>query len=169
MSPYRRMLARWTFHVHLWVGVVVGALLLVVSLTGVLLNHKRGLGFMPEVEHVPTEPFGSALPLPALARAAEEHAGPGVASEGVDRMDVRPDDGLVKVRFRDRRVTEVTVDLATGRVLHSGERSDVFLEKLHSGEIFGPRWVLLSDLAAVAAMLLVASGLVLWLVPKAKL
>jgi uncharacterized iron-regulated membrane protein len=84
-------------------------------------------------------------------------------------MDVRPDDGLVKVRFRDRGVTEVTVDLATGRVLDMGERSDVFLEKLHSGEIFGGRWVLLSDLAAVAAMLLVGSGLVLWLSPKAKL
>ena len=169
MSPYRRVLARWTFHVHLWVGVVVGAILLVVSVTGVLLNHKRGLGLMPEVEHTPSAPFEGALPLPALVRAAEGHAGPGVASGGVDRMDVRPDDGLVKIRFRDRRVTEVTVDLATGGILHSGERHDVFLEKLHSGEIFGSRWVLLSDLAAVAAMILVASGLVLWLVPKAKL
>jgi hypothetical protein len=84
-------------------------------------------------------------------------------------MDVRPDDGLVKVRFRDRRVTEVTVDLATGRVLHVGDRNDVFLEKLHSGEIFGGRWVLLSDLAAAAAMLLVGSGLLLWLFPKARL
>jgi uncharacterized iron-regulated membrane protein len=169
VRPYLRLLARWTFHVHLWVGVVVGALLLVVSLTGVLLNHKLGLGLMPEVEHVPTAPLGSALPLAELVGAAAGHAGAEVAAAGVDRMDVRPDDGLVKVRFRDRRVTEVTVDLATGRALDIGERNDVFLEKLHSGEIFGSRWVLLSDLAAVAAMLLVGSGLVLWLVPKAKL
>jgi hypothetical protein len=165
----RRWLAKWAFHVHLWLGVTTGALLLIVSATGVLLNHKRGLGLMPEVDHTPTAPFGNSLPLPALVRAAEHGAGAGVASEGVDRMDVRPDGGLVKVRFRDRQVTEVTLDLATGRVLHVGERNDVFLEKLHSGEIFGPRWVLLSDLAAVAALLLVGSGLVLWLFPRAKL
>lgn len=169
MTQSRRWLAKWAFHVHLWVGVVVGALLLVVSITGVLLNHKRALGLMPGVEHTPGAPFEEARRLPDLVRAAEEGAGPAVASAGVDRMDVRPDDGLVKVRFRDRSVTEVTVDLATGRVLDVGARNDVFLEKLHSGEIFGGRWVLLSDLAAVAAMLLVGSGLVLWLSPKARL
>jgi len=168
MSPYRRVLAKWMFHVHLWLGVTTGALLLVVSVTGVLLNHKRGLGLMPEVDHTPTAPFASALPLPRLVDVAAAHAGPGVADTGVDRMDVRPDDGLVKVRFRDRRVTEVTVALATGDVLHMGERNDVFLEKLHSGEVFGSRWVLLSDFAAVTAALLVVSGLWLWLVPKSR-
>ena len=59
--------------------------------------------------------------------------------------------------------------MSTGRVLHMGDRNDVFLEKHHSGEIFGGRWVLLSDLAAVAALILVGTGLVLWLSPKAKL
>ena len=54
-------------------------------------------------------------------------------------MDVRPGDGLVKVRFADRLVTEVDVDLVTGSVLGSSARNDVFLEQLHSGEIFGSR------------------------------
>jgi hypothetical protein len=53
--------------------------------------------------------------------------------------------------------------------LDVGERNDVFLEKLHSGEIFGPRWVLLSDLAAVAGLVLVGTGLWLWATPKARL
>jgi len=169
MTQGRRRLAKWAFHVHLWVGVVAGALLLAVSITGVLLNHKRALGLMPDVEHTPQAPFEEALSLSGLVRAAGEHAGRSVASAGVHRMDVRPDDGLVKLRFRDRGVTEVTVDLATGRVLDVGERNDAFLEKLHSGEIFGARWVLVSDLAAPAAMLLVGSGLILWLSPQAKL
>ncbi|HEX2208793.1 MAG TPA: hypothetical protein VHG93_14030 [Longimicrobium sp.] len=50
-------------------------------------------------------------------------------------MDVRPGDGFVKVRFDDHAVHEVTVDLASGRILHVGLRNHVFLEKLHSGEI----------------------------------
>lgn len=84
-------------------------------------------------------------------------------------MDVRPDDGLVKVRFDDPAVTEVTVDLGSGAVLHVGERNDVFLEKLHSGEIFGERGILLSDALAVLLLLLIASGYWIWLFPKARL
>lgn len=81
-------------------------------------------------------------------------------------MDVRPGDGLVKVRFEDPAVQEVTVDLASGRIVHVGERNDVFLEKLHTGEIFGDAGVLLSDAAAVALLVLVISGYWLWLYPR---
>lgn len=169
MNQLRRTLAKWSFHLHLWVGVATGVLFLVVGVTGVLLNHKRGLGLMPEVEHAPSAPFEASLPLAALVEAARAEAGDEAAAAGVDRMDVRPRDGLVKVRFRDRNVTEVTVDLASGAVLDVGVRNDVFLEKLHSGEVFGPRWVLLSDLVGVAGILLVGTGLWLWLNPKARL
>lgn len=167
MSPYRRRLAKWTFHTHLWVGVTTASVVIVISVTGILLNHKRGLGFMPEVEHAPVAPLSASLALSVLVEAASLHAGDEVASAGVDRMDVRPRDGLAKVRFRDRDVTEVTVDLASGEVLHAGVRNDAFLEKLHSGEIFGSRWTLLSDLAAVSLILLSLSGIWLWLVPRA--
>lgn len=156
------------FHIHLWVGVTVGMAILVVAVTGVALNHKRELGLMPDVVHEPTAPFVNSLPLPRLVDAAAARAGDAAAA-GVDRMDVRPDDGLVKVRFRDRHVTEVTLALATGDVLHVGERNDAFLEKLHSGEIFGGGWVLLPDLAALSCLVMILSGLWLWLMPKARL
>ena len=81
-------------------------------------------------------------------------------------MDVRPRDGYVKVRLRDAASTEVTVDLVTGRVLHVGARGDVFLERLHSGEAFGGRGVLLSDAAAVALLVTLVTGYWLWLAPK---
>jgi hypothetical protein len=81
-------------------------------------------------------------------------------------MDVRPRDGLVKVRLRDRASTEVTVDIGTGKVLHAGRRGDVFLERLHSGEAFGGNWVLLSDAGAVALVFTLISGYWLWLAPK---
>ena len=81
-------------------------------------------------------------------------------------MDVRPRNGYVKVRLRDAASTEATIDLATGRVLHVGKRGDVFLEKLHSGEIFGGGWILLSDAAAVALVIALITGYWLWLAPK---
>lgn len=175
-DPVRRARsgARVAFYGHLWLGVVFTVALLVIAVTGVLLNHKRALGLMPDVAHEPVRPFAEALPLARLGAVALDtvarlagDAAPGVAERAIDRMDVRPRDGYVKVRVRDARSTEVTVDLATGRVLHVGPRGDVFLEKLHTGEILeGAGGVLLSDAAAVALVLTLVTGYWLWVNPK---
>lgn len=171
-----RQISRWAFHTHLWVGVIGTVLLIVIAVTGVLLNHKRTLGLMPDVAHDPSAPFASALSLERIGAAAFE----GVSAEArgtwkpgdpvdlahIERMDVRPRNGYAKVRFRDRRNTEATVDLASARVIHVGERDDVFLEKLHSGEIFGDNFILLSDVAAIALVITLVTGYWLWIVPR---
>lgn len=166
----RHRLSRGVFYTHLWVGVLVTIALAVICVTGILLNHKRALGLMPDVEHAATAPLDSSLTIAELAAIAIA-AMPASAdlldpSAQIDRMDVRPRDGLIKVRMRDSASTEVTLDLATGRVLHVGRRGDVFLEKLHSGEIFGDGWVLLSDAAAVGLLITLVSGYWIWLFPK---
>ncbi|MBW3572391.1 MAG: PepSY domain-containing protein [Gemmatimonadetes bacterium] len=160
--------ARWMFYAHLWLGIVTTALVLIICVTGVLLNHKRPLGLMPDVPNDAPGALAGSLPVAELAARAERAVPARVAAAGVDRMDVRPGNGLVKVRFDDAQVHEVTVDLASGRVLHVGLRNDVFLEKLHTGEIFGDGWVLLSDAAAVALAILVISGYWLWLYPRVR-
>ena len=162
-------MARLMFYAHLWMGIIATGILVVVSVTGVFLNHKRGLGFMPTVEHEATAPFEQALPLSELARLAMAAAPDEAASAGIDRMDVRPDDGIIKVRFDDHSVIEVTLDIHTGEILHVGERNDVFLEKLHSGEAFGDLWILLSDTGAVFLLILIVSGYWLWLYPKSRI
>ena len=160
-----RRLTRAAFYAHLWLGVLFTVALVAISVTGILLNHKRGLGLMPDVAAAAPQPFADALPLARLA-AIGVAAGGGSGLAAVDRMDVRPRDGYVKVRLRDAASTEATVDLVTGRVLHVGARGDVFLERLHSGEAFGGRGVLLSDAAAVALVVTLLTGYWLWLAPK---
>ena len=166
----RHRLSRGVFYTHLWVGVLFTIALSAICVTGILLNHKRGLGLMPDVEHAATAPLDSSLTIAELAAIAMAAMPAGAdsldPSAQVDRMDVRPRDGLIKVRMRDSASTEVTLDLATGRVLHVGRRGDVFLEKLHSGEIFGDGWVLLSDAAAVGLLITLVSGYWIWLFPK---
>ena len=168
VGPRReRWLPRFAFYSHLWVGILFTVVLLVISITGILLNHKRGLGLMPEVENAPTGAFDVSMSLAELGRRALAEVGDSRTPEaGIDRMDVRPRDGLVKVRLRDPSSTEVTLNLADGRVLHVGPRGDVFLEKLHSGEIFGSQGVLLSDAGAVALTVLLITGYWLWLRPR---
>ena len=174
--PSKRF-TRAAFYIHLWLGVIVTVALVSISITGILLNHKRGLGLMPEVEHEPTVSFEQSIHVERMANAALEAApqhargdwtpGDPVDPALIDRMDVRPRDGFVKVRLRDKASTEMTVDIATGKVLHVGRRGDAFLEKLHSGEAFGGRgWVILSDVAAVALLLTLITGYWLWLAPR---
>lgn len=173
----RRTLSRAAFYIHLWLGVLSTIALIAISITGILLNHKRGLGLMPDVPHEPTGAFSAALPMERLAYAAlvaAPQSARGDWKEGdpvdialIDRMDVRPRNGFVKVRLRDKASMEMTVDINSGAVIHTGRRGDVFLEKLHSGEIFGGLpFVILSDIAAVALILTLLTGYWLWLVPK---
>lgn len=175
--PRRRKLSRAAFYIHLWLGVLSTVALIAIAITGILLNHKRGLGLMPEVSHEPTGEFTAALPIERLAYAALLAAPPAAKGEWkegdvvdlglIDRMDVRPRNGFVKVRLRDKASMEMTVDIITGRVIHVGRRGDVFLEKLHSGEIFGGLpFVIISDIAAIALVLTLITGYWLWLVPK---
>ena len=162
-----RGVARVSFHLHLWLGVLSTGVLILIAVTGILLNHKRALRLMPDVPNQPTGAFENALPLAQLSEKAAAAVGLPIAAQGIDRMDVRPGDGLIKIRYNDRAVTEATVDINTGEVLHVGERNDVFLEKLHSGEIFGSRWVLLTDIAAVLLLVILITGYWIWLYPKA--
>jgi uncharacterized iron-regulated membrane protein len=164
----KHKLTRGAFYAHLWLGVVFTIVLTAISITGVLLNHKRGLGLMPDVVHGPDGELAAALPLSRLAAIALAAVPPRDSLDVgfVDRMDVRPSDGFVKVRLRDAASTEVTVDLTTGRILHIGQRGDAFLEKVHSGEIFGERGILLSDAGAIALVITLITGIWLWLVPK---
>ena len=66
----RRKLSRISFYLHLWLGVIVTVALVAISVTGILLNHKRGLGLMPDVPHEPTAPFDQAIPVERMAHAA---------------------------------------------------------------------------------------------------
>ncbi len=176
MAPRRRW-TRAAFYIHLWLGVLVTVALSAISVTGILLNHKRGLGLMPEVAHEASAPLTQSVSLDRIALAALERApqssrknwksGDPVDVTLIDRIDVRPRDGIAKVRMRDKASMEMTVDLASGAVIHVGRRGDVFLEKLHSGEAFGGQtWVLLSDIAGVGLILTLITGYWLWLMPK---
>jgi uncharacterized iron-regulated membrane protein len=158
--------SRAMFYSHLWFGVLFTVVLLVIGVTGIVLNHKRELGIMPDPEHQPMGAFAESLPLHELANRALAATGLPPDVNSIDRMDVRPRNGFVKIRFRDAASSEATVDLATGAVIHIGPRGDVFMEKLHSGEIFGSNGVLLSDAGAAGLIILLISGYWLWLKPR---
>ncbi len=84
--------------------------------------------------------------------------------EDVDRLDVRPGKGMLKVRCKNR--WEVQIDTSTGAVLSSALRRSDLIESLHDGSWFHPfaKLGLFLPTALVLTALWV-TGVYLWLLP----
>lgn len=154
----------WNRKLHRWGSIAVALPFLVVLCTGVLLQLKKQLPWVQPTEnktvhHVPTVTMEQIL---TAARAVPEAK---VTSwEDIDRLDVRPGKGIVKVAT----VThwELQLDLATGALLQSAYRRSDLIESLHDGSWFHDLvklWVFLP--AAVIVLGLWMTGMYLFILP----
>jgi uncharacterized iron-regulated membrane protein len=161
MKPFRFF---WT--THKWVGVCAALLVLNTAVTGILLLVKKSVPWVqpPEVAGAApgelTVSFDQVLATLRSVPEAEVRTW-----QDVDRMDVRPGKGMLKVRCRNG--WEVQVDGATGAALYSALRRSDLIEQIHDGSFYGAvvhDWVM--PAFAVGLLFLTGSGLYLWLEPK---
>ena len=126
--------ARTNRRLHRWGAILVAVPLLVVIGSGILLQLKKesdwiqpptreGRGAQPSIA------FEAILTAAATVPEAEVR---GWAD--VDRLDVRPAKGVVKVRARNG--WEVQVDTTTGEVLQAAVRRSDLIESIHDGSFF---------------------------------
>jgi uncharacterized iron-regulated membrane protein len=150
--------------IHRWGAALVAIPFLVVICTGILLQVKKRL---PWVQ--PTEQRGGSAP-PAvsmddmLARMKEVPQAGVTSWADIDRIDVRPSKGLVKVVSTSR--WEIQLDAATGAVLQTAYRRSDLIESLHDGSWFhdlAKSWIFLPS--GVIVLVLWLTGLYLWLLP----
>ena len=160
---------RFNWRFHLIGGIVVAAYVILLSVTGVLLNHKRELGLMIEpVKILESEsvarrtPNALAIIVDAGLRQRQSER-PEVTVDNLRFVDYRPLSGYAKLRFKDE--WEVIVDVYDSRIFSSSERRDVWVEQLHSGLLFGEGWTILSDAGAVMLILLSVNGIYLMALP----
>ncbi len=181
-APVRRLhpLRGWLRATHVWFGLLTAVGVILVSVTGILLNHSAALGWgskgPPPVEGTSSGDLAGAAPINDLLKAAlregVEHdvrvindAGryyPASGPSAIDRAVFRPGTATAQVRLKDSRHTEVTLDWSTAEVLGVTQRHDVRLDHLHSGEALGQRGVIISDLVAGALVLLTIGGAALY-------
>ena len=147
------------------IGALVSALpVLVVVVSGLLLQLKKDWRWVqpPTVRGSTSTLSLSWDEVLHSARSAEEA---GIESwDDIDRVDVRPSKGMLKVRAKNR--WEVQIDAATGEVLQAEVRRSDLIESIHDGSFFGDPaklWVFLP--AAVVLLGLWISGVYLWLLP----
>ena len=126
-----KRLARKT---HYWASLFVAVPLLVVIGTGILLLLKKEFNWIqPDTvkagSKVPTVDFEKIYKAAASAEVAEI-----TSWDDIERLDVRPSKGVVKVKSNNS--WEVQVDLATGEVLQTAYRRPDLIESIHDGTFF---------------------------------
>ena len=149
---------------HKW-GAVLSALpLLVVISCGILLQLKKDVAWIqPQTKAgVDTEPSVSFARILEAARSVPEAEISGW--DDIDRLDVRPGKGMVKVRGKNRQ--EVQVDTSTGEILQVACRRSDLIEDIHDGSVLGDfakLWIFLPS--GVILLGLWATGLYLFFLP----
>lgn len=146
-------------------GALIAALpILVVVVSGLLLQLKKDWAWVqPPTERGSTTELRIDWDTVLASAASVEQAGI-VTWNDVDRLDVRPSRGMLKVRAKNR--WEVQIDAATGEVLRTSYRRSDLIESIHDGSFFADwtkLWLFLP--AAVILFGLWVSGVYLWLLP----
>ena len=162
MKPYKIV---WS--THRWIGIIVALVLLNTSITGFLLLVKKDYAWIqPPTQTGTAGNIADFISFQELVTVIEQLQHPDFSdANAVDRIDVRPENRVFKVRSIHNH-SEVQVDAISGRILSVATRRSDFLEALHDGSWYG-NWAhgFLMPMTAVAVMLLVATGLYLWLKP----
>ncbi len=163
-KPVNTRLNILTRKLHRWGAITIALPILVVIGSGLVLQLKKDVDWIqPPTQRgegaPPTLSFDEIL---SIARA-EPRAAIRDWSD-IDRLDVRPNRGVVKVRANNR--WEVQIDTRTGRVLSSTARRSDLIESIHDGSFFHDSlklWLFLP--AGIVLLALWITGVYLWVLP----
>jgi len=121
--------------IHYWSTLFIALPILLVLVTGLLLQVKKQWTWVQPEEQRGT-PTDSPITLAESVAIMTAHTEVGISDwEDIDRFDVRPSKGMMKVRLEDGR--EVQIDLSDGRILQIEHRRTDLIESLHDGSWFG--------------------------------
>jgi uncharacterized iron-regulated membrane protein len=129
---------------HRWGALITALPFIIVALTGILLQLKKEVSWIqPPTQNGngnnPTVTLMEVLDIVKRIPEADVHAW-----QDIDRLDVRPEHGIIKVRCKNRR--EIQLDAVTGEVLQTAYRRSDLIEDIHAGSWFHPRarlWIFL--------------------------
>jgi uncharacterized iron-regulated membrane protein len=175
-----RIIARTTRtyrKIHRFLGSLMFIFFFLISVTGLLLGWKKHSGgiLLPKTETGVSVNMAMWLPydsLNAIALQALRDSVPEYASSSrVERIDARPERGIVKFVFKDH-YTEIQLDCTTGAVLAVNTRTSDIIEQIHDGSLLdfalgsdGQVKVGYTTLTGVSLLLLTFTGFFMWYYP----
>jgi hypothetical protein len=164
--------------IHRTLGVFLFALFLIIGATGLLLGWKKHSGgyILPKSHSGISTDQSQWLSIDALSQRAfaiaREQIDPELSLD-LERIDIRPDKGMVKYVFLDG-YWGLQLDCTTGELLHIERRRSDFIENIHDGSVFD-HYLRTSDeqiklayttIGGCALLLFSITGFWLWVGPK---
>ena len=150
--------------IHRWGSLVIALPVLLVITTGIILQTKKVLPWVQP----PTQKGSSAelvLTFDRILEIVEKVSEAEIKSwNDIDRLDVRPGKGMLKVRSKNR--WEVQLDLKTGEILQTAYRRSDLIESLHDGSFFHDRaklWIFLPN--GILLLIMWLTGIYLFILP----
>ncbi|KAA2219530.1 MULTISPECIES: PepSY domain-containing protein [Maribacter] len=164
--------------IHRTTGALLFFFFLFISITGLLLGWKKNSNglILAKTEKGTSTELMDWLPLETLKQNAQKIFRDSISTElspEIDRIDVRPDKGILKFKFVDNYYG-IQLDGATGNLLKIERRRSDFIEQVHDGSILD-RYLGTSDgqiklfyttVMGLALLVFTITGFWLWYGPK---
>jgi uncharacterized iron-regulated membrane protein len=149
---------------HRWGAIIVALPVLIVIVTGIILQLKKEFVWIQ-----PATQKGNAnelaLSFDRILEIAKSVPEAEIESwDDIDRLDVRPSKGMLKIRAINRH--EIQLDTDTGGILQVAYRRSDFIESIHDGSFFHDKvklWIFLPS--AVILLGLWITGIYLFIIP----
>ncbi|WP_299671930.1 PepSY domain-containing protein [uncultured Polaribacter sp.] len=171
-------LIRGVRKIHRTLGATLCLFFLVVSLSGLLLGWKKNSNglILPKSHYGISRNLKDWLPFDSLhtiACSALHFSVNKNLSIELERMDARPQKGMVKFVFKDH-YWGVQVDGATGKVLHIERRRSDIIENIHDGSILDYFFktegeilkLIYTSVMGLSLLIFIITGFWLWFGPK---
>jgi hypothetical protein len=167
--------------IHRATGAMLFVFFFFTAVTGITLGWKKNSGgyILPKSFEGTSTNLADWLPIDSLHKnacaIARDSISPALSLE-LERIDARPDKGMVKFVFIDG-YWGVQLDGATGELLHIERRNSDFIENIHDGSIldylFGTTSeqikLVYTTIMGLSLLLFTITGFWLWFGPKAML
>lgn len=164
--------------IHRATGAVLFVFFTIVALTGLLLGWKKHSGGVILAKSYAGQSVNQKdwLPVHVLQEKALEAARTNISpdfSSEIERIDIRPDKGMVKFVFADG-YWGVQLDCTTGELLHVERRRSDFIENLHDASFFDKSFgtsyeqikIVYTSVMGLALLTFTVTGFWLWYGPK---
>lgn len=163
--------------VHRVTGALLFVFFFIVAVTGLLLGWKKNSnGLLLAKSHKGSSTLSKDwLSVDSLTQQAVYYLKQSDSSLStyIDRIDFRPEKGMVKFLFTDH-FTAVQIDAATGALLHIEKRRADYIEKIHDGSLVdhylnipsGTFKLIYTTIMGLALLLFTITGFWLWYGPK---
>jgi uncharacterized iron-regulated membrane protein len=157
--------ARLLRQIHYWTSLPLLVTIFIIAGTGTVLALKKDFAALQPPTQTGSRPGDLHRPVSDLVAAASTVPGHGgIGWQDIERIDLRPADGVAKLILHSR--TEIQVDLASGKVLQVGYRTSDLVETIHDFSILGG-WAkyVFSFGSGLAILAMAATGVYLFLLP----